>query len=67
MVERRSGTKYIFSEVDEDPERIVVSMITWKNSVYVATQKGIYRIGENDTMVRLKFVDKGVEEIRQGE
>lgn len=56
---KRKGVKFAFA--DPDPDKIIVSMIEWKGSVYVATQKGVYRIEENDTLVRLQMIDKGDE------
>jgi len=58
-IPRRKGTKFTFSE--PDPDKTIVSMIEWKGSVYVATQKGVYRIEENDTLVRLEMIDKNNE------
>lgn len=58
---RRSGTKFAFAEVDPSPERVIVSTVEHKGNLYMATQKGIYRL-ENDEMVRLKIVDKGIED-----
>ncbi len=53
---RRDGMKYIpFG--DPDPERIIVSMIEFNDRIYVATQKGIYII-KDDELVRLKFKEK---------
>ena len=42
----------MFNEIDE--EKKVVSMIEFQGKVYVATEKGIYRI-EDDKLVRLEF------------
>ncbi len=52
----RKGMKYIpFMEPDLDPDRIVVSMIEFQSEIYVATQKGIYKMVDEE-LVRLKFV-----------
>ena len=59
-LKRRKGIKLIFSEADPEPDRVIVSMIEWEDSVYVATQKGIYRL-ENDVLKRLRMVEKEVE------
>lgn len=55
-MKERKGIKFALAEAD--PDKTIVSMIEWKGSMYVATKKGIYRIEENDTIVRLQFVDK---------
>lgn len=52
---KRKGIKFMFAETDEDKK--VVSMLEFQGFVYVATQKGIYRI-EGDDVVRLQFVEK---------
>ncbi len=54
-VKKRKGMKFTFNEPDEDKR--VVSMLEFKDFVYIATQKGIYRI-EGDDVVRLQFVEK---------
>ncbi len=55
-VSKREGMKYIpFG--DSDSDRVVVSMIEFKDRIYVATQKGVYYITD-DKMVRLKFKEK---------
>ena len=58
---RRKTTKFAFAEADLEPDRIIVSTIEHKGNFYMATQKGIYRL-ENDEMVRLRIVDKGTED-----
>ena len=55
MVERRKGIKLAFAE--PDPDMVIVSMLEFHGFVYVATQKGVYRI-EDDKVVRLEMVDK---------
>ncbi len=50
-------TKPAFTFNEADPEKRVVSMVEFKGFVYVATQKGVYRM-EGEKMVRLKFVEK---------
>ncbi len=57
MVEKRSGTKYIPFMEPEDEDRIVVSMLEYKDRIYVATQKGVY-ILDNDKLRRLEIVEK---------
>ncbi len=52
-MKKRTGTKFIpFNEAD--PERVIVSMIEFKDKIYVATQKGVYVI-ENNKLKRLEF------------
>ena len=52
-VSKREGMKYIpFG--DSDPERVIVSMIEFQDRIYVATQKGIYVI-KDDELVGLEF------------
>lgn len=53
--EKRGGIKIHFGE--PDPDRVVVSMLEYQGHIYVATQKGIYRM-EGDEMKRLEFVEK---------
>lgn len=60
-MKQRKRTKYIFAEADLEPDRIIVSTVEHKGNFYMATQKGIYRL-ENDEMVRLRIVDKGIED-----
>lgn len=55
IAKRRKGTKFVFGK--PDPDMVIVSMIEWEDKIYVATQKGIYRI-ENDKLVRLEIVEK---------
>lgn len=55
LMNRRSGTKFTFNEVDENKE--IVSMIEYQGSIFVATQKGVYKIVD-DKMARLEFVEK---------
>ena len=53
---KREGMKFIpFG--DSDPEKIIVSMIEFKDKIYVATQKGIYAV-DDDKLVRLEFEEK---------
>ena len=54
-MKRRDGIKFAFAEPDLD--MIIVSMLEFHGFVYVATQKGVYRI-EDDKVVRLEIVDK---------
>lgn len=56
MDKKRKGIKFAFAEPDLD--MIIVSMLEFQGAVYVATQKGVYRIEDNDKMVRLELVDK---------
>jgi len=58
-LEKRKGIKHIFAEAD--PDKIIVSMLEWRGSVYVATQRGVYRI-EDGKLVRLEFVEKKEDE-----
>ncbi len=55
-IPRRKSIKFTFAEAD--PEKKIVSMIEWQGFIYVATEKGVYRIEENDTLVRLEMIDK---------
>jgi len=52
-MDKRTGTK--FNEAD--PDMIIVSMIEFRDKIYVATQKGIYII-KDDQLIRLKFGPK---------
>ena len=54
-LEKRKGIKFAFAE--PDPDKVIVSMLEFQDKVYVATKKGVYKI-KDDTLVRLKFVDK---------
>ena len=54
-LEKRKGIKFSFAEPDLD--KVIVSMLEFQGKVYVATQKGVY-ILKNDTLIRLKMVDK---------
>lgn len=56
-IKRRSGTKFILAEKDVDPDRVIVSMVEWRDCIYLATQKGVYRI-EGDKFIRLEIIDK---------
>ena len=47
---------YITPYGDSDPERIIVSMIEFSGFIYVATERGVYRIVNNE-LVRLRFVE----------
>lgn len=57
MVEKRKRMKFAFAEPEDENSKIV-SMLEFQGSIYVATQKGVYRITEGDTFVRLELVDK---------
>ncbi|KKM83802.1 hypothetical protein LCGC14_1305800 [marine sediment metagenome] len=57
---RRRDSKFAFNEADLEPDRVIVSTVEHKGNLYIATQKGIYRL-EDDKMVRLQLIDKGVE------
>ena len=51
------NSKFIFNEADPEPDRIVVSTVEHKGNLYIATQKGIYRL-DDDKMVRLQIVER---------
>ncbi len=53
---RRSGTNFIFAE--PDPDMIIVSTTVWNGRICVATQKGVYRIDDDDKLVRLELIIK---------
>lgn len=59
-IPRRKGTKYVFSELE--PDKKIVSMIKWEDFIYVATQKGVYGVEKDNTLVRLRIIDKTNEE-----
>jgi len=54
-MEKRKGIKFPLAEADED--KVIVSMLEFQGVIFVATQKGIYKIVD-DKLVRLKFVEK---------
>ena len=58
---RRRNSKSIFNEADPEPDRIVVSTVEHKGNLYLATQKGIYRL-DGDKMVRLQLVERAENE-----
>lgn len=57
MMEKREGAKFIPFAESDDEDRKIVSMIELQGSVFVATQKGVYKIVD-DKLVRLEFVEK---------
>lgn len=57
MAKKRKGTKFIFAS--PDPDKTVISMVKWRDCLYVATQKGVYRIEDDDKLIRLQIIDNG--------
>ena len=55
-MERRSGTRYIPFN-DADPDKIIVSMCVYHDSLYCATQKGVYILGD-EQFERLELKEK---------
>ena len=53
MEELRKGISFPFAS-EEDENRRIVSMLEYKGQIFVATEKGIYKI-EGNELVRLKF------------
>ncbi len=55
-VKKRSRSKYIPFN-DADPDKIVVSLCVYQDSLYCATQKGVY-ILEDEQFERLELKEK---------
>lgn len=52
-MEEKRTMKPIFA-AEEDDSLKVVSMVEWRDNVYVATEKGVYVV-KGDKLVRLKL------------
>ncbi|KKK60260.1 hypothetical protein LCGC14_3026140 [marine sediment metagenome] len=55
-MKKRSGMKHI-PFMDADPDKIIVSLCIYHDSLYCATQKGIYVLG-NGQFERLEIKEK---------
>ncbi len=55
MVEERKSM--FFAKCEDDTNRKIVSMLEFQGQVFVATERGIYKI-EGDKIKRLQFVEK---------
>ena len=53
---RRSGIKGIYNEAD--PDMIIVSMLEFQGAVYIATQKGVYIVTQDNKIKRLELIEK---------
>ena len=56
-IPKRNRTKYIPFADGPDPDLVVVSMVKFQDKIYVATQKGVY-ILKDEQLERLKMVQK---------
>ncbi len=53
---RTSNIKFAFAKPEDDENRCIVSMLEHQGRMYMATEKGIYRL-EGEKVIRLEIVD----------